>query len=105
LSCLVSVSVAGSSSSASATDQSAEFVGGFDIDRAPAEMDASEAFADAEQCPQAVPGWGEMRIEHLIYPDADAFTPYGTAMLSFYGVDQNFRASRGASTISTIRRV
>jgi SAM-dependent methyltransferase len=38
-------------------------------------------FADAE------------RIEHrnaLVYPDADAFARYGIAMLSFYGVDQNF---------------
>jgi ubiquinone/menaquinone biosynthesis C-methylase UbiE len=33
------------------------------------------------------------RIEYrntLVYPDADAFARYGIAMLSFYGVDQNF---------------
>jgi hypothetical protein len=55
----VSVPVAGSSSSASATDQLAELGGGFDIDRDPAEVDASEAFANAEQRPQAVLGPGE----------------------------------------------
>jgi len=31
----------------------------------------------------------------LVYPDADAFARYAIAMLSFYGVDQNF-PSRGA---------
>lgn len=42
-------------------------------------------FADAES------------IEHrnaLIYPDAETFARYGIAMLSFYGVDQNFRGRR-----------